>query len=274
MEADNKRFIDLMFQRALNIKIDLTCIDRIMQGIKDDQPRFDKWCEIMAKRKQDEEDKLCCVCYDLEANQPLKCSHKLCPTCYDKLTQCPLCRTRYKEPVDEREAWARALLADIERVQRLVNEDDEWYQRPLDLFITNRNDRFRVCFRTQWICQEWLLDRNITNYSQPGGRNMIDLESVDDVIDLMRLMVQLGRRFDMILSHPVHRVVVTNQENGRFKVDCSTSDHMWNLYQYIGVSRCRYCGSGNQHVVIDIPCLSELMSFLSLPFHVQARAPY
>ena len=26
MEADNKRFIDLMFQRALNIKIDLTCI--------------------------------------------------------------------------------------------------------------------------------------------------------------------------------------------------------------------------------------------------------
>ena len=61
MEADNRRFTDLMFQRALNIKIDLTCIDRIMQGIKDDQPRFDKWCEVMAKRKQDEEDKICCV---------------------------------------------------------------------------------------------------------------------------------------------------------------------------------------------------------------------
>ena len=52
MEADNRRFIDLMFERALNIKIDLTCIDRIMQGIKDDQPRFDKWCEIMAKNNK------------------------------------------------------------------------------------------------------------------------------------------------------------------------------------------------------------------------------
>jgi pyruvate-formate lyase-activating enzyme len=52
MEADNRRFIDLMFQRALNIKIDLTCIDRIVQGIKDDQPRFDKLCDIMAKHKK------------------------------------------------------------------------------------------------------------------------------------------------------------------------------------------------------------------------------
>ena len=50
MEADNKRFIDLMFERALIIKIDLSCIDRIMQGIKDDQPQFDKWCEVMAKK--------------------------------------------------------------------------------------------------------------------------------------------------------------------------------------------------------------------------------
>ena len=52
MEADNKRFIDLMFERALIIKIDLSCIDRIMQGIKDDQPRFDKWCEVMAKNNK------------------------------------------------------------------------------------------------------------------------------------------------------------------------------------------------------------------------------
>ena len=50
MEADNRRFIDLMFQRAIIIKIDLSCIDRIMQGIKDDQPQFDKWCEVMAKK--------------------------------------------------------------------------------------------------------------------------------------------------------------------------------------------------------------------------------
>jgi hypothetical protein len=41
LEASNKRFNDLMFRRALNAKIDLSCIDRIMQGIKDDQPRFD-----------------------------------------------------------------------------------------------------------------------------------------------------------------------------------------------------------------------------------------
>ena len=101
LEASNKRFNDFMFRRALNTKIDLTCIDRIIQGIEDDQPRFNKWCENMAKRKQDDEDKICCVCYECEADQPLKCSHKLCPTCYDKLTQCPLCREQFKEPVDE-----------------------------------------------------------------------------------------------------------------------------------------------------------------------------
>ena len=52
MEADNRRFIDLMFQPAIIIKIDLSCIDRIMQGIEDDQPRFDKWCEVMAKNNK------------------------------------------------------------------------------------------------------------------------------------------------------------------------------------------------------------------------------
>ena len=45
LEASNKRFNDLMFRRALITKIDLTCIDHIIQGIEDDQPRFNKWCE-------------------------------------------------------------------------------------------------------------------------------------------------------------------------------------------------------------------------------------
>jgi hypothetical protein len=274
LEASNKRFNDLMFRRALNAKIDLSCIDRIMQGIEDDQPRFNKWCEIMAKRKQDEEDQICCVCYECEADQPLKCSHKLCPTCYDKLTQCPLCRKCYKEPVDEREVWVRAFLANIERVQGLMDENDEWYQRPVDVFLTNRNNCFRVCFRSPAIAQEWLHNRGIVNYGQPGSRNMIELESIDEVIDLMQLMVQLGRRFEMILSHPIHRVVVTNQDNGRFKADCTTLRHAWNLKNYIGVGRCRYCGSGHQNLVIDIPCLFELMSFLSLPTHIQVQEPY
>jgi hypothetical protein len=274
LEASNKRFNDLMFRRALNTKIDMTCIDRINQGIQNDKPRFDKWCEIMAKRKQDEEDKLCCVCYECEADQPLKCSHKLCPTCYDKLTQCPLCREQFKEPVDEREVWTRAFLADIERVQRLVNEDDEWYQRPVDVFLTNRNNRFRVCLRSPAIAQEWLHTRGIINYGQPGSRNMIELESIDEVIVLMQLMVQLGRRFEMMLSHPIHRVVVTNQDNGRFKADCATLRHAWNLKHYIGVSRCHYCGSGHQNLVIYIPSLFDLMSFLSLPIEIQAQEPY
>ena len=272
LEASNKRFNDLMFRRALITKIDLTCIDHIIQGIEDDQPRFNKWCEIMAKRKQDEEDKICCVCYECEADQPLKCSHKLCPTCYDKLTQCPSCREQFKEPVDEGEVWARAFLADIERVQRLVNEDDEWYQRPLDLLITNRSNRFRVCFRNPVLAQQWLDTRGIINNSQ--GRNMIDLENIDDVIDLMRRMVQLGRRFEMILNHPIHRVVVTNQDNGRFKADCTTLRHAWNLKNYIGVGRCQYCGSGHQNLVIDIPCLFELMSFFSLAIEIQVQEPY
>ena len=259
LEADNKRFIDLMFHLALNVKIDLTSIDRIVQGIEDDQPRVDKWCEIMAQQKQDEEDKLCCVCYDREADQPLKCSHKLCPTCYDKLTTCPLCRTCYKE----REAWTMPILDQIRQGQGL-----------LDLFITVRNNRFVVCFRTQWICQEWLLDRNIVNYEQPYDGNMIELFDIEDVIDLMEYTAMISRRVEMILSHPLHRVVITNQENGRFKAEFTTLRHALNLQAYIGRGRSGYSSNEpTRHVITDIPCLSELMSFLSLPFRVQAREP-
>ena len=151
---------------------------------------------------------------------------------------------------------------------------DEWYQRPLEIFITIRNNRFGVCFRNQWLCQEWLLDRNIINFSQPGEfGNIIELYDINDVIDLMELMVQLGRRFEMVLSHPVYRVVITNQENGRFKAVCSTFRHAENLHRNIGVSRCGLIGRGHQQEVFDIPCLSELLSFLSLPFHVQVREP-
>jgi hypothetical protein len=155
-----------------------------------------------------------------------------------------------------------------------MNENDEWHQRPLDLFITVRNTRFVVCFRTQWICQEWLLDRNIVNFSQPDDGNMIELFDIEDVIDLMEYTTMINRRFEMELSHPLHRVVVTNQENGRFKAACTTLRHAMNLQYYIGRRRCGYCGGGpTQHLIIDIPCLSELMSFLSLPFHVQAQEP-
>ena len=143
----------------------------------------------------------------------------------------------------------------------------------LDLCITVRNTRFVVCFRTQWICQEWLIDRNIINFSQPDDGNIIELYDIDDVIDLLQLTVLLGRRFEMVLSHPVHRVVITNQENGRFRAVCTTYRHAWNLYWNIGVSRCSLIGRGHQQEVIDIPCLSELMMFLSLPFHVQVREP-
>ena len=61
LEASNKRFNDLLFRRALNTKIDLSCIDRIKRDIQDDRPRFDKWCDIMAKRKEEKDDKLCCI---------------------------------------------------------------------------------------------------------------------------------------------------------------------------------------------------------------------
>ena len=147
LEANNKRFNDLMFRRALNATIDLSCIDRIIQGIADDQPGFNKWCEKMAKRKQDDEDKICCVCYECEADKPLKCSHKLCPTCYDKLTQFPLCREQFKEPVEEyfeypdgydvgNDVWLRnmgrhpedddeqdAVIED----RRILTDEDIWY---------------------------------------------------------------------------------------------------------------------------------------------------
>ena len=262
MEADNRRFIDLMFERALIIKIDLTCIDRIMQGIKDDQPRFDKWCEIMAKKQQDEDDKLCCVCYDLEATQPLKCSHQLCPTCYDKLTHCPLCRTCYKEPVVVRD----------EHFERELTDD--WYQRPLDFFITIRNTRFVVCFRTEWFCQQWLFESHVVNWDQPDDENIIELYDVNDVIDLMECAVMRRLRFKMVLEHPLHTVILDNQENRRFRAVCTRLQHAMNLQAYIGTGRCGYSSNGpTRHLITDIPCLSDLMSFLSLPFHVQVREP-
>jgi hypothetical protein len=61
IQDDHPRFDSLMFRRALNTKIDLSCVDRIMQGIEDDRPRFDKLCEIIGKRKQNKDDKLCCI---------------------------------------------------------------------------------------------------------------------------------------------------------------------------------------------------------------------
>ena len=261
MEADNKRFIDLLFLRAINLNIDLTCIDNIMQGIKDDQPLFDKWYETMAKQKQDEEDKLCCVCYDLEATQPLKCSHKLCPTCYDKLTKCPMCRTCYKEPVVTQ-------IRDENFVRELAT--DEWYQRPLDFFITTRSSRFLVCFRSQWFCQQWLFDNNIINWNQQDDGNIIELYDVNDVIDLMECAVMRRLRFQLELSNPIHTVIINNQENRRYRVICNRWRHAMNLQAYIGTGRSGYSSNEpTRHLITDVEYLTDLMRFLSLPVHVQ-----
>jgi hypothetical protein len=270
-----------MFRRALTATIDLSCIDRIIQGIEDDQPRFDKLCEKMAKRKQDDDDKLCCVCYECEADQPLKCSHKLCPTCYDKLTQCPLCREQFKEPVDEREAWTRAFLADLERVQRLMDESDEWFLRPLDAsisYLQGDSHCFYICLRNPTITQriqQWLSNRGIAHDSREGGtRVVITIRDIDDATDLMKYMVEIDQRFELTLHDGMHSVNVINQDNGRFKAKFTTLRHAWNLNRYIGVRRCRYCGSGHQHSVIDIPCLFELMTFLTLPIQIQVHEPH
>ena len=103
---------------------------------------------------------------------------------------------------------------------------------------------------------------------------MIELHDVNDVIDLMECAVMLGLRFKMAFSHPLHTVILDNQENRRFRAVCTRLQHAMNLQAYIGTGRCGYSSNGpTRHVITDIPCLSELMSFLSLPFHVQAREP-
>ena len=137
-----------------------------------------------------------------------------------------------------------------------------------------RNSRFLVSFYTQWICQEWLQDRNIVNYERPYDGNMIELFDIEDVIDLMEYTAMINRRFEMILSHPLHTVIINNQQNRRFRAVCNRLQHARNLQDYIGRGRCGYSSyEPTRHLITDIPCLSELMRFLSLPFHVQVREP-
>lgn len=236
LEASIDQLDLLLLRHALNTKIDLTCLDCITQSIQHDQPRFEKLCEI-AEAKKHEDDNVCCVCYDREADQPLKCSHKLCLTCYDKLIKCPLCREQYKEPVDENKARVQDLLAELGRIQGIMDESDEWHRRPVDVLITNYH-------------------------------------SIDEAEDLMRRAVALHQRFEMTLRNRQYSVKVTNQEDGRFKANCNTLAHAWNLKTFIGDGRCRYCSSGQNNLVIDIPSLFDLMSFLSLPLAIQVRAPY
>ena len=89
LEASIVRLDDWLFRRVLNTKIDLTCIDRIKQGIQNDQARFDKLCKVIAKCN---EDNVCCICLDGLATVELSCCHKLCPYCSTRVNKCPLCR--------------------------------------------------------------------------------------------------------------------------------------------------------------------------------------
>jgi hypothetical protein len=168
MEADNRRFVDLMFERALNIKIDLSCIDRIVQGIKDDQPRFDKWCEVMAKRKQDEEDKLCCVCYECEADQPLNCSHKLCLTCSTRVDKCPLCRK--STGLEAIEGWTLMMPRRRETIEEIqiddeMSDSDDDQDDGFDIQAYYEANQEQVCYD----CSDFFL---IVDDQDSGRQNM------------------------------------------------------------------------------------------------------
>ncbi len=260
LEASNKRFNDLMFRRALITKIDLTCIDHIIQGIQNDKPRFDKWCEIMAKRKQDEEDKICCVCYECEADQPLKCSHKLCPTCYDKLTQCPLCRKCYKEPVDDS-------IAEHERFQRLLAAHIAWNARTIDVKIKMRNaDIFDISFpsvaRAIQI-QRWLKSRGIR---YRVNSNKLSIRGIGNIIQMVVQLVEQDMRVEISIRH----ATVRNERNGKYEVRCSSMQHAYNLINYIVDSGHRWSTLADYRVsgIEDITCL---MNFLTLPIEQQLQ---
>ena len=262
LEASNKRFNDLMFRRALNTKIDMTCIDRIKQGIQNDKPRFDKWCEIMAKRKQDEEDKICCVCYECEADQPLKCSHKLCPTCYDKLTKCPMCRKCDKEPVDDS-------IAEHERFQRLLAAHIAWNARTIDVKIKMRNaDIFDISFpsvaRAVQI-QRWLKSRSIR---YRVNTNKLSIRGTGNIIGLVRQLVEQNMRVEISIRH----ATVTNQRDGKYQVRCSSMQHVYNLTDYIVDTGNSWGGlyTGTCQVS-GIENLTCLMNFLTLPIEQQLQ---
>ena len=84
----------------------------------------------------------------------------------------------------------------------------------------------------------------------------------------------LRLRFKMEFSHPLHTVILDNQENRRFRAVCIRLQHAMNLQAYIGTGRCGYSSNEpTRHLITDIPCLSDLMRSLSLPFHVQVQEP-
>jgi hypothetical protein len=263
-----------MFRRALNAKIDLSCIDHIIQGIEDDQPRFNKWCEKMAKRKQDDEDKLCCVCYECEADQPLKCSHKLCPTCYDKLTQCPLCREQFKEPVDDSRA-------EHERLQRLLADLNEWNARPIDVVIKNHtNDAttFDIVLRTVDIANQitqWLDSRDTIHYTYtPIQRKIMNISSFDIIVELIQLMANNNQRVELVIYHDcMFCVRVTNNADGSFEARCNKRQRTYNLINYIARSGNVWGSLSSHHQwdnrVTGIRNLTCLMIFLSLPIDQQ-----
>jgi len=172
-----------------------------------------------------------------------------------------MCRTCYKEPVVTQ-------IRDENFVRELAT--DEWYQRPLDFFITTRGSRFLVCFRSQWFCQQWLFDNNIINWNQQDDGNIIELYDVNDVIDLMECAVMRRLRFQLELSNPIHTVIINNQENRRYRVICNRWRHAMNLHAYIGTDRSGYSSNEpTRHLITDVEYLTDLMRFLSLPVHVQ-----
>ena len=118
-----------------------------------------------------------------------------------------------------------------------MDENDAWHRRPIDVFITNYH-------------------------------------SIDEAEDLMRRAVALHQRFEMTLRNRQYSVKVTNQEDGRFKANCNTLAHAWNLKNYVGIGTCRYCGSAGNNFGIDIPSLFRLLIFLSLPIEMQVAEPY
>jgi hypothetical protein len=46
---------------------------------------------------QERNDKICGVCYDLEADCKLNCVHKLCKECVCRVNKCPFCRVAYHQ---------------------------------------------------------------------------------------------------------------------------------------------------------------------------------
>jgi hypothetical protein len=95
IEQTEKGVKTLQEQFAKYRKYNKTQNNSIQSFIEQAENNVQTLKEQFTKYKEKTEDKLCGVCYDLEATCKLNCVHRVCKECAERIDKCPFCRKAY-----------------------------------------------------------------------------------------------------------------------------------------------------------------------------------